>query len=946
MLKKFGVVWLMTAAVALSVSETTNKDRVYRGSIAESAAEGDEVLLNIPLSVSNRDGLSGDEVCGYTIYKWHPEVPFKVVLLDRKTGDAKIVLTDDAHLDYELKRKYSFDIAAYDCQTGTHAARERVNIYVDDANEFSPAWNEPAYSGVVDEGLDRQQVVQIQATDADGSPGMSKICQYHIMTPGVPFDIDELGVVRNTEPLDVHKMDHYSFQVKAEDCGGRVSDDVVVNVDVKATCRRGLTGISDVVEVVDSSRHRLMPDVSLSVCDVSCQPERVSVTVRLETSHIGRGCDRDQFTLKERRQICGASADYVDLLPDPTTDGSWTSELPTVDDVGDDLMFVFDGQSTAVELPAGELDPRRLGTSFSISTWMKHERGSNDAKEHIVCAADGEGMNRHHYALFVHKCRLVLLLRHEPEVTSDDDVGTTDDTLSAAEWRWKLPEVCDGKWHHYVISVESLEVRLHLDGRTFVPTDNEPEVLDDWPLHKSKLVHSTKLYVGACWQGAKNSPGQYFRGYLSGLAMMRNRTDTDDAIECLNRCEERLELSAADVIDTGMSVSINAAMSLVTVNGYSVDSVQKLVRQINYVNTRLFPTPAVRPLSVEAHVKCADGRQPSYDVISASVDVAQTDALVLNLNGTTALGRDEGHILIGEKIFSDVVITARQKTGASDQLEDVQNYEVDDVSDRLRVGTCHVHIEPPLNLDLEHVTFPADLTGRLDMVVAASESGLTISGPGKVTDYEQMLRQVRYVNTKPHDFNHRSFVLGCTEAGGHLTSNLMHVSLDVIRTVHEKAPAPHHVMKESKTIMTDSLHLVGKSFPGTLKYDSQQTGVGVAVVMVVCVGFIVVLVVLGVMRVRNAKRCGSGDASDDRQDLDWDNSALTITVNPMDPDNADGDDQDGVGCTDDEDSDECDSDDGVVYRDSAAVSPCAAAVERNRKLQRCDWRKDGSTLIL
>ena len=48
---------------------------------------------------------------------------------------------------------------------------------------------------------------------------------------------------------------------------------------------------------------------------------------------------------------------------------------------------------------------------------------------------------------------------------------------------------------------------------------------------------------------------------------------------------------------------MNAAMNLITVNGLNVDSVQRLARQIQYVNTRLFPTPAVRPLSAEAHVK-------------------------------------------------------------------------------------------------------------------------------------------------------------------------------------------------------------------------------------------------------------------------------------------------------------------------------------------------------
>jgi len=34
-------------------------ERVFRGSIAESAASGDEVLLNIPLSLARRDGLVG-----------------------------------------------------------------------------------------------------------------------------------------------------------------------------------------------------------------------------------------------------------------------------------------------------------------------------------------------------------------------------------------------------------------------------------------------------------------------------------------------------------------------------------------------------------------------------------------------------------------------------------------------------------------------------------------------------------------------------------------------------------------------------------------------------------------------------------------------------------------------------------------------------------------------
>ena len=67
-------------------------------------------------------------------------------------------------------------------------------------------------------------------------------------------------------------------------------------------------------------------------------------------------------------------------------------------------------------------------------------------------------------------------------------------------------------------------------------------------------------------------------------------------------------------------------------------------------------------------------------------------------------------------------------------------------------------------------------------------------------------------------------------------------------------------------------------------------------VLLACVGFIVVLVALGVRRIRNAGRhsrrrlaastaaagAPADVAGDDRQEMEWDNSALTITVNPMD----------------------------------------------------------------
>ncbi len=64
-----------------------------------------------------------DEICGYTVYKSHNELPFKVDLVDRLTGGARIILAAGYKLNFERRRRYLFEIAAHDCVTGKHAPR-------------------------------------------------------------------------------------------------------------------------------------------------------------------------------------------------------------------------------------------------------------------------------------------------------------------------------------------------------------------------------------------------------------------------------------------------------------------------------------------------------------------------------------------------------------------------------------------------------------------------------------------------------------------------------------------------------------------------------------------------------------------------------------------------------------------------------------------------------
>jgi hypothetical protein len=84
-------------------------------------------------------------------------------------------------------------------------------------------------------------------------------------------------------------------------------------------------------------------------------------------------------------------------------------------------------------------------------------------------------------------------------------------------------------------------------------------------------------------------------------------------------------------------------------------------------------------------------------------------------------------------------------------------------------------------------------------------------------------------------------------------------------------------------------------------------GIGVVVIIVICVGFLLFMVILGVMRFKSANhRTSRGEVGmDDKPEMEWDNSALTITVNPMDQQDVCDDEIAGIH-GDDSDSDTSD----------------------------------------
>ncbi|KAJ8259683.1 hypothetical protein GJAV_G00172230 [Gymnothorax javanicus] len=875
-------------------------ETTYHGIVTEN---DDKVLLDPPLIALDKDAplryaesfevtfTKEGEICGFRIHGQN--VPFEAVVLDKSTGEG--VIRAKEKLDCELQKEHTFTIQAYDCGEGPDGENMKkshkatVHVQVNDVNEYSPVFKEKSYKATVIEGKTYDSILRVEAVDADCSFQYSQICSYEIVTPDVPFTIDKEGYIKNTEKLNYSKERMYKLTVTAYDCGkNRASEDVLVKVDVKPTCKPGWQGWNKRVEYEPGTGSlALFPSMRLETCEK--QITSIQANIELETSHIGKGCDRETYSEKALHMLCGASSGTVELLPAPSGSANWTVGLPTDNGHDSDQVYEFNG-TQAIKVPEGVVSTS-LKEPFTISVWMRHGPGTRE-KETVLCNSDKTEMNRHHYSLYVHNCRLIFLLRQEP---------SESESYKPAEFHWKLDQVCDKEWHHYVLNIEFPTVALFVDGVSSDPF----LVTEDYPLHASKI--ETQLTIGACWQdnsgqdrdnetefenltGGSAQMSQYFRGNLAGLMIRSGKLEKKKVIDCLYTCKEGLDMQLPEEVGTTIKVQFNPSQSSLSLEGYDIESFDKVMQHVSYLNSRQFPTPGIRRLRISTTVKCfIDDSCVSLPDVEGYVMVLQPEEPKISISGIDhfARGAPEFESQEGVTLFPElrIVSTITREVEPEGEGEDDPTVQESVVSEEImhNLDTCEVTAVGE-ELDGEHESLEVDLEQiqQHGLEMSSSNMGLIITGVNTMTNYEEVLQLIRYRNWHTEALFDRKFKLVCSELSGRYISNTFKVEVNVIHTAN---PMDHANNAMVQPQFISPMHHGSMDLPGHALANSHQASVvpsAATIVIIVCVSFLVFVIILGVFRIRAAhQRTMRDQESGKENEMDWDDSALTITVNPM-----------------------------------------------------------------
>jgi len=193
-----------------------------------------------------------------------------------------------------------------------------------------------------------------------------------------------------------------------------------------------------------------------------------------------------------------------------------------------------------------------------------------------------------------------------------------------------------------------------------------------------------------------------------------------------------------------------------------------------------------------------------------------------------------------------------------------------------------------------------------------------VKGKESVRGYAEILSKIHYFNTRPESFTRRLYTVQCALSGGKLLSNEFFVTMSIgggengehlmelaklskeLETFSDDTEAGEEEGKKMEKHFQPSFDQLGaKRLQNILEmelprpkallshhgYEMGQgavAGGAVAVVVVICIGFLLVLLVVGVLKMRDTPlphRRRSRKPT--MEGMEWDDNGMNIIVNPL-----------------------------------------------------------------
>lgn len=488
-------------------------------------------------------------------------------------------------------------------------------------------------------------------------------------------------------------------------------------------------------------------------------------------------------------------------------------------------------------------------------------------------------MNRHHFALFVRHCRLILLIRKN---YNDGDLNI----FLPAEWRWKIPQVCDNEWHHYAITVDQPKVELYIDGEKFVADQEDrhsnPEVIDDWPLHAAQGINTT-LTIGACYQSTENRLKHGFRGDISSIKISIDKVLSEADIKCGMNCAERLIAPDEKLMETAQQIQINTQMNEVTVEGSDIENIEHLLQKVQYVNDKLNPTIGRRNIQVVTTVSCPMKKAIRLPTIDSFIMIS--DGQEMNTSVHTTADYQE---IVQDDLKPQVTISGNQNNLVS--YPDIKNgvkflegvniviySSSDQVQENLqKLDACSVNVFPNLNSDHEEITLSthnSEVSPQLDIKTNINKDGVEMIGYDSIENYLHILRSLVYINRKPAYYLNRVFKLSCSQLGDRFHSAEFTLTLTVLHPKQSVATeAPIATEKPAVKVHDhDNSNLFNRVLihpqpeiaephvrtTHNLMHSNGSTH-STMLIIVICVSFVMLICGVGIARLRNQAQVPKG----------------------------------------------------------------------------------------